>query len=220
MIPRVPRPVLVAVLVVVTLAGAYALGRRSVKPIREVVDKEIVKIVERLIPGEMRTVIRDVPGPTRTEIIRVPVEVARIVREVGPERVVTVTRPVDVPVEVIRREWPQTITVTVGSVLSGGQWYVPDFPDLTIGQVTPGVYAVGAMPGWKIEAVTTETRLDVPAARIRLPYHLGIEVGVIAAQPYTGIIYQNEFAGGYYRVTTAYGFPGLTWGVAWTLPLR
>lgn len=221
MIPRIPKP-LVIILVVIVLTGvAYIVGRRSIAPAQPV-DREIVKIVERLIPGEVRTVFRDVPGPTRTEVVRVPVEVTRIVREVGPERIVTVTRPVDVPIEVIRETWPQTIVVRVGGVRSGGQWFVPDNQDLVVGQVTQGVYAVSSFAeGWRIEKVTTTTRVDAPLPTFSpLPYHIGVTVGILGAQTYAGIVYQNRIGPAIYQVTVGYGFPGPLYGVSFVMPLR
>lgn len=122
------------------------------------IDREIVRTLERTLPGETKIIFRDVPGAT--QIVRIPIEVTRIIEKEGPERIVTVTKPVEVPVEVVKKEWPQVITVTVGSVQSNGQWYAPDNPDLVIGQVAPGVYAVPVQAGWRIEQVRTVTRLE------------------------------------------------------------
>lgn len=49
------------------------------------VDREIVRTVERLVPGQSTIVYRDVQGPT--QLIRIPIEVTRVVEKLGPERV-------------------------------------------------------------------------------------------------------------------------------------
>lgn len=200
------------------LFGAFYVGRTYYpRVIREVVDREIVKTVERLLPGEVRTVIREVPGAV--SVVRVPVEVTRTVTVAGPERIVTITRPVDVPVEVIRDRWPQVITVRVGSVQSGGLWYTPDFPDLTIGQVTQGVYAVSAqMPGWKIEKVTTETQIG-ERLRDEPLFQRGFTVGVRTdfRSAWADVVYRDLAFGGEYqiRASGASWNAGPSWMVVW-----
>jgi hypothetical protein len=188
------------------------------------VDREVQRVVERVVPGTPVVIERAVPGPT--QLVRVPVEVVRVVpgpTVPGQERIVTVTQPVHVPVETIRDRWPQTITVTVGGVQSGGQWYAPDVPTLVIGQVTPGVYAVSDQsPGWRIERVETSTIIPPAPAPTApsLPYHLGVSVGAIGAQPWAGLVYQNRIGPALYQITAGYGFPGVTGGVALVLPIR
>jgi hypothetical protein len=186
--------------IVVFLVGVVVGRTYYPRIVRELVDREIVKEVIKLLPGEVKVIFRDVPGPTN--IVRVPVEVSRIVTVAGPERIVTVTKPVDVSVEVIRDRWPQTITVRVGGVQSGGLWYVPDFPDLTLGQVAQGVYAVSAqMPGWRVERVTTETRVEerVPVAPL---FQRGFTVGLRTdlRSAWTDVVYRNLAFGGEYQV--------------------
>lgn len=212
-------------LAVVLVFALGVLGGRAwfPKTVIERVDREIVRVVERLIPGETRTIVREVPGGTT--VIRVPVEVTRVVevvREVPVERIVTITKPVDVPVEVIRREWPQAITVRVGGVLSLGQWHIPDHPDLTIGQVSPGVYAVsGQMTGWRVHDVTTTTTITpVQVAKPSLPYHLGVTFGFLDDRLYSGVTYTNRLGPGYYSAIVGYGFPGVVVGASFTLPIR
>ena len=190
------------VLVVGVFLGRYLYPRE----VEVKVDREIVKVVERLLPGETRTVFRDVPGPTRTEVVRIPLEVSRIVREPGPERIVTVTQPVNVPVETIVTHWPQSITVRVGGVLSGGVWYSPDYPEVTIGQVTPGAYAVSAlMPGWRVESVRTETRVDsTPSPPLfQRGFTFGIRADFRGDSPgvFRGdVVYRNLFLNGEYQI--------------------
>jgi hypothetical protein len=160
LIPWVIRGWPVLVLVLVFALGAMG-GRQWFPRIVNIpVDRVIWWTVKDQLPGKVTTLYKMVPGPAGATI-KVPFEVIREVPGLpGPERIVTVTVPVDVPVEVIRREWPQTITVRVGGVLSRGQWHIPDYPDLTIGQVTLGAYAVSSqMLGWRIERVTTETQV-------------------------------------------------------------
>jgi len=209
---------LAVVLVVGILAGRAWFPRT----VTEAVDRVVWWVAKDQALGETRTVTLTVPGPER--VVRVPVEVTRtveVVREVPVERIVTVTRPVEVPVEVIRREWPQTIEVKVGGVQSGGLWYKPDHPTLTIGQVAPGVYAVGAqMPGWAIESVTTTTVVQPTQKLPGLPYHLGATFGFLDDRLYAGVTYTNRLGPGYYGVTVAYGFPGLVIGTGFTLPIR
>lgn len=229
LISLVKRPTLwVIIATVAGVLGTRMFWPRTVdRPV--LVDREVVRTVERLVPGKTRTIYRDVPGPERK--IPVPVEVERrveveVVREkpVIVERIVTTTRPVDVPVEVIRREWPQAITVRVGGVLvyvqNAPSWATPVHQDLTIGQVTPGVYAVsGQMPGWRIDEIRTETRIDTPRPD-PLPYHLGLTVGTFSERPFSGITYQNRAFGGVYQIHAGYSWPGAIVAVLWTVPVR
>lgn len=216
---RVPRSVLAAA--VVLAVGVWAGHRWWPRIVRETVDREIVRTVERLVPGERQIVHVPVPGPV--QYVRVPVEVTREVirwRDRPVERIVTVTRPVDVPVEVVRQEWPQTITVRVGGVLVEGVWRAPDYPMLTLGQVTPGVYAVPAQPGWRVEHVETVTRMEptmTPAwTGLRGP---ALTVGVLGHQPFAGITYTNRAGGTAYTLAAGYGFPGAVAGVFVSIPL-
>lgn len=168
----------VAVLFVALLlvgAGIYA-GHRWFPQVRVVqVAQEIIKAVP--VPGETKVV--QVPTPFFVPGIDrlIPVDVTRIVDRPGQDRIVTVTQPVNVPVEVVRREWPQTITVRVGSVLTKEYgWATPVNADLLIGQVTPGVYAVPVQEGWKVESVTTETKIPTGAAESR--WHIEVRPGL------------------------------------------
>src|SRR5712692_551333 len=106
--------------------------------------------------GKTKIVYVKVPGPPGP-VKEIPV----IVERPGPERVVTITQPVPVPVEVIKEKWPQTITVSVGSVLSDkDEWVAPKVPDLIVGMVEPGVYAVSSEQlGWKVQRVGTSSIL-------------------------------------------------------------
>jgi hypothetical protein len=191
-----------------------------------------VRVLERLVPGETKIVTVPIPQPYAVpggDVIRqVPVEVTKVVREPGDTRVVTVTTPVEVPVEVVRERWPQTITVHVGGVLSGGQWYTPDYPDLVLGQVTPGVYVVPNQPGWRVDAVATETKLDAPPPSTQpLPHLLIFPVSVTASADGVAVgprlQYQNRAWGGVYQVAVSYvggqGQPhwrvDVGWGIGW-----
>jgi hypothetical protein len=214
------------VLLIILALSVGVIAGRTWWP-REVtipVDREVQRVVERVVPGIPVVIERPVPGPT--EIVRVPVEVVRTVpgpTVPGPERIVTVTQPVHVPMETIRDRWPQTITVTVGGVQSGGQWYAPDVPTLVIGQVTPGVYAVSDQsPGWRVERVETSTVMPPTPAppSPSLPYHLSVSVGAIGGQAWAGVTYQHRIGPALYQLTAGYGFPGFVGGVALVLPIR
>lgn len=190
------------------------------------VDREIVRTVERLVPGQSTIVYRDVQGPT--QLIRIPIEVTRVVEKLGPERVVerivTITKPVEVSVEVVKKEWPQVITVTVGGVQSGGTWYAPDNPELVVGQVTPGVYAVPVQAGWRIESVKTVTRLEP----VRLPplMQRGFTVGARVdlrqdRQSVSGdVVYRNLAGPGEYAVRFPLSTVGAAPSVQLTYDLR
>jgi len=149
-------------------AGVY-VGRRWFPVVKTVqVAEEVLRAVP--VPGETKVITLPVPGPIHT----VPVEVTRYVDRPGQDRIVTVTQPVNVPVEVVRREWPQTITVRVGSVLTKEYgWATPVNPDLLIGQVTPGVYAAPVQEGWKVETVTAETKAPTGAR-----WHIEVRPGL------------------------------------------
>jgi len=148
-----------AVLLIITLLFGLGLwAGRKWFPRREViqVDRRIVEVVP--VPGETKYITISVPGPIQR--VEVPLEVVRYVDRPGQERIVVQTKEVEVPIEVVKREWPQTITVRVGSMLdTEGVWRTPAHPDLLIGQVAPGAYAVPQQDGWKIDQVVTETKL-------------------------------------------------------------
>lgn len=159
------RRVIPITLVVTLLVGAGVLAGRAWFPrhVVQQVDHEVLKVVEKLVPGQTVTIVKEVLGPERR--VEVPVVVEKLVPVPGDERVVTVTKPVEVPVEVVRERWPQTLTVRVGGVLTDEHgWVQPSRPDLLIGQVAPGIYAVSAqMEGWRIDSVRTETKITAPA---------------------------------------------------------
>jgi hypothetical protein len=142
-----------------------------------------------------------------------------IVERPGPERVITITKPVEVPVEVIKTEWPQVITLHVGSMLTAdNQWVVPKFPDLVIGQLTPGAYAVAAQqPGWKIEEVRTETKLQpiaFPEPHVYV-YPFGVTAGKSTGLV-SGVAYRNAAQPfGTYEIRAEWQYPGLGLAVAW-----
>lgn len=156
------------ILILALFAGGVLAGHFLFPRIQIIqVDRKIIEAVP--VPGETKIVTFPVPGPVQR--VEVPVEVTRYVDRPGKERIVTVTQPVQVPVEVVKREWPQVITVRVGSVLSNrGEWVIPSFQDLVIGQVAAGVYAVPQQEGWRLESVTTETR--VPTVTLRPRWHV------------------------------------------------
>lgn len=143
------------ILILALFAGGVLAGRAWFPRVQvQQVDPKIIGVA---VPGETKYIPYAVPGAPYP----VQVEVTRYVDRIGRDRIVTVTQPVEVPVEVIRREWPQTVTVTVGSVLTREYgWATPVNPQLLIGQIAPGVYAVSAqMEGWRISSVQTETKV-------------------------------------------------------------
>lgn len=162
--------------------GFYAAEKWFPRIVTVQVDKEILKVVDRILPGQTIVVTREVPGPT--QVIKIPVEVIKLVPKEGPVRIVTITKPVDVLVEVVKEKWPQVITITVGGVESGGSWYAPDHPELLIGQVTPGVYAFPNQPGWRVEQVKTETKLTPEVAGPRPLPHFQVQVGGLVTRDY------------------------------------
>jgi hypothetical protein len=210
-LPQIPSWIILVVFF--SAVGAYA----DHKFFPRVETVQVAKEVTKLVP---------VPGPTvvKTVIQKVPVEVVRP----GPERIVTVTKEVRVPVEVVREKWPQTITVRVGGVLSGGRWYTPDHEDLLVGQVTTGVYAVPSNQlGWRVEEVRTETKVS-PGLGVPLPYNLGFGVRMIIPADlartvvFAGAVYQNYWSphGGIYEVGIGFSTAGLAATLVYTVPLR
>lgn len=151
------RRIIPPLLILALFAGGVIAGRAWFPRIQTIqVDRKIIEAVP--IPGETKVVTLTVPGPVQR--VEVPIEVTRFIDRPGQDRIVTITKPVQVPVEVVKREWPQTITVRVGGVLSDvGAWVTPRVQDLLIGQVSPGVYAVPVQEGWRIDSVRTETRI-------------------------------------------------------------
>jgi hypothetical protein len=159
-------------------AGGILAGRAWFPRIQvQQVDPKIVGVA---VPGETKIVPFAVPGPV--QLVQVPVEVTRFIDRPGQDRIVTITKPVPVPVDVIRREWPQFITVAVGSVLTKEYgWATPVNPQLIIGQVAPGAYAVSSqMEGWKIDEVRTETKVATAALAPRWHVELRPTIGVLA----------------------------------------
>ncbi len=194
--------------------GVYA-GRAWFPRVQEVrVDHEIVKIVEKIVPGQPVTVYKWL-----TKEIRVPIEVTRFVDRPGPERIVTVTKPVNVPFDV----FPQTITVKIGGVqTTAGEWVVPKVPNLVIGLVAAGVYAAPVQDGWSVTEVRTETKMEDQPAATRA--RLGIFPVGVSSFPDVHLVseltYQNAAWVGTYEVRVAYHWSGglsgdLRWGVAW-----
>lgn len=180
----VPRLLLiVAILVVLFVLGVVAGRQWFPRTITQPVAERLIR--EAPAPGAPPKIIPyPVPQPYGVPTpAPYPVEIPVTVFRPCPERIVTITRPVNVPVEVIREVWPQTITVRVGSVLSEkDEWVIPKFSDLLIGQVAPGVYAVPAdFPGWKVETVRTETRVvEPPPAPARVSVEIRPTFGMIS----------------------------------------
>lgn len=207
------------------VGGFYVARRWFPKVVEITVDREVVKVFERLVPGQTVVVERQVPGPVQTQTVRVPFEVIREVRVgvPGPERVVTVTKPVEVPVEVVKERWPQSITVTVGGVRSGGSWYSPDNKELVVGMVTPGVYAVPVQDGWRLESVRTSTVLE-PSIQVPL-FQRGLTIGarISPSVPSASadVVYRNLAIGGEYSIRVPLGTLNdrpqvlLTWDKRW-----
>lgn len=177
--------------VVLTLFAAGLLSGRAWFPrvLTVPVDREVLKVVDKLIPGVAREIVKYVPGPERR------VEVPIVVERPGPERVVTITKPVETTKEVVRERWPQSITVRVGSVLTDrDEWAVPKFQDLVIGQVSPGVYAAPAQQGWRVESVRTETRINPdPDPRGRWHVEVRPTLGVVGLGPTLAITAGAQF---------------------------
>jgi hypothetical protein len=193
----------------------------------------VTRTVERTVtvPGETRVIERPV-HVTKERIVKVPVEVTRTVQgpskvvTVPKERVVTVTRPVEVPVEVVKEVWPSNITVTINAVdtVEHG-WATPKNPNLVIGMVEPGVYAVPKQEGWSVEKVTTTTDVTMPQ-NVTPPHntnytHLYIYIGAMSnwsngtVTPEIGVSYRNLAFGGTYEIRAGYTFPGVTVGLYW-----
>lgn len=168
LVPRIVAVALVLALAVAVLVGVgFWLGRRG-RPVREVQTPPIIreKAVVVAGPGQPVYINRPVPylmpGATRVEYVRVPVEVTKY-----QDRVVTVTKEVPVPVAQLVERAPQVITTTIGSVQTvGGEWVTPVNPHLVLVQESPGVYVAGQQEGWKVERVETVTALPpAPSAR-------------------------------------------------------
>lgn len=175
---KIPAGALIFVLIVGMFGGGYLARRFFPRYVAVQVDRRIIERVP--VPGRTEIVTLTVPGPVQR--VEVPVEVTRFIDRPGQDRIVTVTQPVNVPVDIIRREWPQFIAVSVGSVLTKEYgWATPVNPQLIIGQVAPGAYAVSSqMEGWKIDSVRTETRVAAALPASRWHVELRPTIGVIA----------------------------------------
>jgi hypothetical protein len=235
---QIAGPILAAILRkfwwVVLLAAAFLAGVLVARAYWPRVETRLVtKTVERAVtvPGKTKVIERPV-HVTRERVVKVPVEVTRIVQEPSKvvtapkERIVTVTRPVEVPVEVVKEVWPSNITVTVNAVdtVEYG-WATPKNPNLVIGMVEPGVYAVPKQEGWSIEKVTATTDVTQPQ-NVTPPHNTNtnytyLYIGVVsnwssgAVTPEVGVSYRNLAFGGTYEIRASYTFPGVTVGLYW-----
>jgi hypothetical protein len=241
---RLVRPVLGAILRkfwwVVVLAAAFLAGAFAARTYWPKVETRLVtRTVEKAVtaPGETKIIERPV-YVTRERVVKVPVEVTRVVQgssrsvttpgvvTAPKERIVTVTRPVEVPVEVVKEVWPSNITVTINAVdtVEYG-WATPKNPNLVIGMVEPGVYAVPKQEGWSIEKVTTTADVTPPRTITNNTNtdntHLYIYAGVTSnwshgtITPEVGVSYRNLAFGGMYEVRASYTFPGVNLGLYW-----
>jgi len=137
----------------------------------------------------MRAGVRVSPAPVyidRTHTVKIPVEIEKEVVKEKPV-VKTVTKEVPVPLETVIEKWPQTIMVSIGSVESKeAGWVTPVNPNLVIGMIEPGIYAVPKQPGWKIERVETRTRVEdakIEPVKFKPTLSVGPTIGVIHLGP-------------------------------------
>ena len=220
---------------VVALAGAFVLGRRSVKPVT-LVSEKIIERVEKVPYGVPQPYIVTLPGTVE----RVPVTIERIreiFRDVPRDVVRVVTPPVlcrtDEECRRIYGQSEQRITVdaalragtVVPVTVNGQEAQYPlsrDFPfQIKLVLSDRGVFHALDNPLLPVKpiSVTTETVVLRPTV-VGLPYHLALVAGTLGPVRYAGLEYQNRIGPAIYRVTVAHEFPGMVYGLSVILPLR